>query len=391
MKNDRHAREVQDRLHALRRILDDEGIDAALIFQNVDLFYYSGTMQDGVLLVRRDGEPALFIRRTLSRAREESPIREIVGLRRLEEIAAYLSDSNLPRGVIGLEMDILPAQTYLRLQELFPESRFLDLSAVIRSQRAVKSPYEIGLIEEAGRRLDVVWAETPSLIRPGRTEFDVYRDFCRLLLDGQSSLVVRTRTFNMELEQRYLLAGDSTYKLSGTDSPTAAGDGLYRAYPYGSGEKKIRPGETFLIDTVFIYEGYMVDCTRIFSTGSVNSRLTKAHSLSRDCHNLFHELVAASAPIQDIYETISGHVSVRGFGDVFMGGVRFIGHGVGLELDEFPVLTRRFEGTLAPGMIIAFEPKFVFPEGTVGYENTYCIEGGSARSLDLAEEDIVAV
>jgi Xaa-Pro aminopeptidase len=140
---------------------------------------------------------------------------------------------------------------------------------------------------------------------------------------------------------------------------------------------------------VFIYEGYMVDCTRVFATGRVDEKLRRAHAVSGDCHALFLDLVASSTPVADIFESVWRYVSERGLDDVFMGGVRFIGHGVGLEIDEFPVLTGRWKGGIEPGMTIAFEPKFVFPEGTVGYENTYCIEDGCAVSLDRGEESIV--
>jgi Xaa-Pro aminopeptidase len=376
-------------IHTLQQALIDGEVDAALIFQNVDLFYYTGTIQDGVLLVPREGDPVLFIRRSLGRAREESPLGQVTGFRKLGEIADYLQDSRLPRSVIGLEMDVLPAQIYMDLGRLLPGTRFQDVSAVIRGQRAVKSPMEIGFMKEAGRRLDVIWEKTPSLIRPGRTEYEVYRDFHQLLLEQESSPMIRARTFNMELEQRILLSGDSTYKLSAMDSPTAAGEGLYRAFPYGAGKKKIGPHETFLIDMVFIYEGYMVDCTRVFATGRVDEKLRRAHTVSGECHALFLEHVASSTPIADIFASVWRHVSERGLDDVFMGGVRFIGHGVGLEIDEFPVLTGRWKGGIEPGMTIAFEPKFVFPEGTVGYENTYCIERGRAVSFDRAEESIV--
>jgi len=383
--------EHDGRIRALQRALADREIGAALIFQNVDLFYYTATIQDGVLLVPREGEPVLFIRRSLERGREESAVDHVVGLRKLAEIAEYLEDNRLPCSVIGLEMDVLPSQIFLDLQSMLPDTRFQDVSVLIRGQRAVKSPREIGFMKEAGRRLDIIWERTPSLIRPGRTEYDVYRDFCQLLLEQQSSPLIRARTFNMELEQRILLSGDSTYKLSAMDSPTAAGDGLYRAFPYGAGMKKIRRHETFLIDMVFIYQGYMVDCTRVFATGRIDEKLSRAHAVSADCHALFLEKVTSSASVADIHDSVWRYVSERDLGDVFMGGVRFIGHGVGLEIDEFPVLTGRWKGGIEPGMTIAFEPKFVFPEGTVGYENTYYIEEGRAVSLDRGEESIVTV
>ncbi|MFW6181179.1 MAG: M24 family metallopeptidase, partial [Spirochaetota bacterium] len=203
-----------------------------------------------------------------------------------------------------------------------------------------------------------------------------------------SSLRVRTRTFNMEAEQRYLLAGDSAARLSAMDSPTAGGEGLTRAYPSGAGMKRVQKGEPFLIDSVFIHEGYVVDCTRIYAPGKLDSRLERAHGVSADCHRMFQETAARGEEIAALHRRVCAHVEEQGLSRWFMGGVKFIGHGVGLELDELPVLTARSPGVLQEGMAVAFEPKFVFPEGTVGYENTYAIQGGRAVSLNRMDEAI---
>jgi len=381
--------EIKKRLFLLSESLSREGIDIALIAQNVDRLYYSGTLQDGMLLVGGGNEPVLFVRRTLSRAREESPLNTVIGMTRLREVAEYIKDMGFGRGRIGIEMDILPVKLYRVLADSLPETSFVDISSIIRMQRAVKSGFEIDLLSESGRRFDRVFEKLRGILYPGLSEYEIYMRFITLLLEEGSSLTVRTRTFNMEAEQRYIVSGENAAKHSAMDSPTATGLGVTVAFPSGASHRKVGPNEPLLIDAVFIHEGYMVDCTRIFTFGELDTQLEHAHAVSHACHELFCEAVERGASIPDLYRQINEYVDKQRLGDIFMGGVNFIGHGVGLELDEFPVITGKFEGELAPGMAVAFEPKFVFPQGAVGYENTYIIEDGRhVRSLNLFDTSI---
>jgi Xaa-Pro aminopeptidase len=172
------------------------------------------------------------------------------------------------------------------------------------------------------------------------------------------------------------------------DSPSGGGNGISLAFPAGAGFKKLVKGEPILIDVAFSYEGYIVDCTRIFSLGKPSPKFMQAHDISGECHSLFYDILTNGASIPEIYKKISSQVDRYGLADVFMGNVKFIGHGVGLELDEYPILTENFEATFQDGMVIAFEPKFVFRDGTVGFENTYYIRDGKPESVSNFSESI---
>ncbi len=376
------------RILVLQEYLERAGIDCALIFHNVDRYYYSGTLQDGVLMVHVSHDPVLFIRRTLSRAREEAAVENVVGFQSLREVWDFIQDYGLPCRQVGMDMDVVPAKMYLGLTEIFSETAFIDIAGFIRRQRAVKSRFELSLMEEAGRRFDHVLESMRDEMHPDMSEYQAYMRFAGLLLNHQSSLLIRTRMFNMEAETRYILSGCSASKLSAIDSPTAAGTGITRAFPSGAGMKKLMAGEPILIDSVFVHEGYLVDCTRIYAFGELDPIYTSAHDVSRLCHDHFRSRVRHGTYVPDLYRMIAGIVEKKGLVDVFMGGVRFIGHGVGLELDEFPVIAERFDDVLEEGMTIAFEPKFVFPGGTVGFENTYRILDQGVESLNRVDEAI---
>jgi len=388
--------EITGRLVRFAEWLENNEVDCALVIQNVDRFYFTGTLQDGMLLVSRKGattggSPVLFVKRTLSRAKTESPLSSIVGYRRLEEIGDYVKDNNLPSGVIGLEQDVLPASVHRAVESLFPESEFVDISHPIRMIRAIKSDFETENMREAGSRLDRVFEKAREFIRPGMTELDLYELFTGYLLEEGACPFVRARRFNMEVLPCYILSGPSAAKHSSIDSPSSGGDGLTVAYPAGAGKRRIQEGEPILIDAVFSYEGYHVDCTRVFAAGEVERRFLKAHHLSKRCHELFCREVSAGKQVSDIYRAVRRTVDDEGLGGVFMGKVNFVGHGIGLELDELPVIFEKYRGTVKEGMAVAFEPKFVFEDGTVGYETTYCVRKGRCKAMSNFETEIQVV
>jgi Xaa-Pro aminopeptidase len=380
--------ELERRVSFFKEQMGKMGIDCAFITQNADRYYYTATIQDGILMVHRDHQPVLFVRRTLSRAREESPLEHILELRRFEDIKLYMVDNNLTANMIGVTMDVIPAKLYLSITGLFPGASFIDVSGTVRMQRAVKSMYELALLREGGVRFDRVLEKLKGYIRVGISEYELYMIFTHLLQEEGSSLFVRTRTYNMEAEPKYILSGDSAWKRSSMDSPTASGDGISRAFPSGPGRREVRRNEPLIVDAVFVFEGYMVDCTRVYALGRLDSHFTKAHGVSMRCHELFKKKALPGTHIPGFYREILEYVRNEGLEDVFMGGVKFIGHGVGLELDELPVIAERFEGYLQKGMVVAFEPKFVFRDGCVGFENTYVIDDGNAQPLTHTPEEI---
>ncbi|MGQ9616314.1 MAG: M24 family metallopeptidase [Spirochaetota bacterium] len=380
--------ELERRISFFKEQLSKMGVGCALITQNADRYYYTGTVQDGILMIHADHQPVLFIKRTLSRAREESPIRNVLEMRRLDDIRGYMDDNNLIVDRIGITMDVVPAKLYMNIASLFTGVSFVDISKSVRMQRAVKSVHELALLREGGVRFDRVLEKLKGYIRVGISEYELYMVFTHLLLEEGSSLFVRTRTYNMEAEPKYILSGESAWKMSAMDSPTASGDGISRAFPGGAGRREIGENEPLIVDAVFVYEGYMVDCTRVYAMGRLDNHFTHAHGVSMRCHEIFKKRAVPGTHIPGLYREILEYVRSEGLEDVFMGGVRFIGHGVGLELDEFPVIAESFEGYLERGMVVALEPKFVFKDGCVGLENTYTIDDGDAKPLTLSPEDI---
>jgi Xaa-Pro dipeptidase len=385
------ASEITRRCSAMQKIQEDLGIDFSLIYQNVDRYYLSGTYQEGALLLPTAGAGVLFIKRTLERAKKESFIEEIHGFKKNREVFEYIRDMRLARGRIGLEMDAIPASIYLSIASYFQEAQFVDISAEIRRLRAIKSGFEIGILEEGGKKLDSALHELTKRLRPAMSEYEIFMELVGIFQKHEAFLIPRTRMFNMEVLPCTVLSGENASKHSAMDSPSGGGEGITPSFPAGPSHKKVLPNEPILIDVAFSYDGYIVDCTRIFSFGLLDGTFEMAHGVSAECHSIFAECVRSGMPIPDSFRKIHDFVRKKGMSDAFMGNANFIGHGVGLELDEYPIIFEKYEDSLREGMVIAFEPKFVFDQGTVGYENTYCVKNGEAVPCSRFPETIISL
>jgi len=387
--------EIEARIAALQRVLARRGVDAALILQKSDLFYFSGTIQQAVLWVPADGRPVLMVNRSLERARAESAIERVVPLPSPSRIPSILKEAGLKAaGRLGFELDVLPVALFRRYREIFG-AETLDVSTDIRLIRAVKSAFEIDLIREAARRSDQVAALLPGMIRPGMTEIElagrVEAEARRLGHQG----IVRMRLWGGELFYGHLLAGPSGGVPSYQASPTG-GSGINPAVAQGAGSRVIGRHEPIVLDYVFAWRGYISDHTRLFSLGPVADDLQAAHAAMLELQEEIRRRAVPGAVSGGLYDLALDWVQRRGYADHFMGAseerVRFVGHGVGLELDEFPFLNAGQTLPLATGMVIALEPKLIFPgRGVVGIENTHVVTPAGLEQLGRYPGEITVI
>ena len=386
------AAEVAGRLAGLQAGLSARGLDAAVIVQNADLYYFSGTVQRAFLYVPASGEATLFVRKLAARARLETPLTgtvELDGPRDLPGLVARRYGA-LPRRV-GLELDVLPVLEYRRLEKLFPEAAFEDIGRDIVRQRAIKSAWEVTRIRAAAALAVAVCELIPGILREGLTEAAfaglVEAEARRLGHEG----IIRMRAFNQEMFYGQILSGVSGTAPSYLDTPLA-GTGLSPAIAQGVSFKPIRRGDHVVFDFVPVREGYIADFTRIFALGELPGELRRAYEAAL---RIEAAVVAAARPgvtCRALYESALAGAASEGLAAFFMGHgagqVRFIGHGVGLELDELPVLASS-DLELAEGMVFALEPKFVLPGlGAIGIENTWLVSPSGLALITESPEHI---
>ncbi len=389
--------ELDLRINKLRDHLRNHDIDAALVLQRVDLFYFSGTFQQGSLYLPAEGEPILMVHKSTERAKTESGVENIVHLESPRKIPDILRASGYPLPCkLGLELDVLPTNMYFNYQRLFPGAELVDLSQPVRLMRAVKSDYEIEIMRRAAKLSDQVAGHVPSILREGMSELElagkVEAEARRLGHQG----VVRMRLWGSEMFYGHLMSGPTAAVPSYLASPTG-GVGTGPAIAQGPGFRAIRRHEPVLVDYVFAFNGYLSDHTRIFSLGSLPQELIDAHAAMLQVQQMVKGMAKPGVGSGALYEQALAKASELGYADHFMGAagperIRFVGHGIGLEVDEFPFLASGQDLPLQAGMTIALEPKLIFPgKGVVGIENTHVVTEDGLEQLGKFPEEIMLI
>jgi Xaa-Pro aminopeptidase len=385
------AAEHRRRLSAFQETLGEGGLDGALVLHGVDLYYLTGTRQTGALWVPARGEPILLVRRSLSRARSESAVADVRPFPPSRELAAATG----ARGRVGTTLDVVPAATLDWWRRQLPVDEWTDVSGPLRAQRSVKSPAEIEIMREGGRRLSAVLGEVPSFLRPGMREIDLSAEIEHRLRSAGNEGSPRLRTYNAELFVGLAVAGAGAAVPGFFDGPVA-GSGLHPAYPLGASERPVGRDEPVMVDFTAVFGGYVVDMTRMAVCGALAPELVRALAVALAVQAEVASGLRPGAVPEDLWARAVAMAEQAGLGGVFMGPpgdqARFVGHGVGLELDEPPVIAPGSRVPLRAGQTVAVEPKFVFPgRGAVGIENTWVVTESGGERLTGPRDELMVV
>ncbi|TGE31532.1 Xaa-Pro peptidase family protein [Desulfosporosinus sp. Sb-LF] len=389
--------ELQDRVSEFQVSLQKKGLEGALLVQRADTLYYTGTAQNVHAYIPKEGKPLVMAYRDFNRAQQESAW-GVIPLTGMSKIPQYIQGAglSLPKR-LGLELDVLPVNNFERYRKLFPDALLVDISTEIRLQRAVKSAWEIARLEESAQIYPLVLEFAKEVLHVGMTEVELEG-----LLEGKARALghgahVRMRGFNSEFHLGAITSGARATEASCFDGPVV-GQGISIAHPCGGSMAQIQAGEPIVIDMVTVVHGYQIDQTRILSLGPVSEELEKAYEVALEIEEKVRCALIPGREAGEVYEEILAWVRENTpYEQNFMGygksRVRFVGHGVGLDLDELPTISKGAKEVLKAGMVVAIEPKLVFPGvGVVGIEDTVVIETEKgARYLSQIPRELMVV
>ncbi len=382
--------EIESRINKVKRLMEKASIDGAFFHYKIDYYYLSGTMQDALIFVPVDGEPVLFVKRELSRAKRESPIDNIVSIRSIKDIPEYIK----PMKRVGIQLDVIPYSDVMKFREIVTkDAELVDVSPITKEVRKIKSPFEIRIIERAASIQKKVYGKVPEFLKEGMTEIELggmLEAYAKTL--GHEGLL-RVRSLNYEAYTWHVISGRTGSIVSQSDSPMG-GLGLSPAFPVGASFKKIKRNEPILIDFGICYHGYQVDQTRMYAVGSMPEPFVSAFEVCREIHYRVLDRVLEGLASKELFEYSKQLAAKHGFADAYLGyghhKVRFLAHGIGIELAELPYIAASHTYPIEQGAVIAIEPKMVFPKkGACGIENTVLIENGRYRVLTDNDESIM--
>ncbi|MBF0302748.1 MAG: aminopeptidase P family protein [Desulfamplus sp.] len=388
--------EIDNRIDNLQNVLTKNDISGALILQKSDFFYFSGTLQQGWLYIPAQGKPILMIFKDYDRAKAESPIESIVSIISPKEIPDLLKDmGDLFPANLGMELDVLPTNLYFQYKSIFKNREIKDISTEIRLIRAVKSPYEIEMMQAAAAMSDKVAAKVPEILEAGKSEVQVAGELEAFARSLGHQGIIRMRLWGNEIFYGHIMSGASAAVPSYMSSPTG-GHGPGVATSQGAGFNKIGKNEPVLVDYVFALNGYLSDHARIFSIGNVADEFLRAHEAMLKVQKVAIEAGVPGMEAGILYDMMVQEAKATGYEEYFMGTgerkIRFTGHGIGIELDEFPFIAKGQTLALQEGMTLALEPKAVMPgRGVVGIENTFVVTEKGLKSLAHHPENIVVI
>lgn len=367
------------------------------MLQNADLFYFTGAIQQGALYVPVEGQALYLVRKDFARARMESGLKEVIPFNSPRDIPGVLSDFGyaLPE-TIGMELDVVPVSVMNRFRKGLGGCTISDATPMIRKVRSVKSDYELGILKDAALIVEKVCKRVPEILREGMTDLELTAELEFVARKEGHQGLVRMRGFNNELFYGHAFSGADSAVPTYSDTPLG-GVGLNPSFPQGASYKSVRRNEPVTIDFSGVFDGYIVDQTRMFSLGELPEKLAKAYVDMVLILSHAKKIAKPGVTWGGVYDECLQMACDMGYQDHFMGSkgsqVSFIGHGVGVELDEYPFIARGFNDyKLEENMVFAFEPKVVYPGlGAVGVEDTFWVGKDGLKHLTFSNHELTII
>lgn len=374
------------KIQNMQKVMNAKEIDATIIASNANLLYFTGNVPSGYLYIPKSGEAILFLKR---------PCGDLGGeqIYKPEQIPEILKAKGIPLPkLLLLEEDSISASEYLRLSGVFEEAKIVNGGGIIRSLRAVKTDEEVQILINTAKVHAELYKTISTIFRYGMSDIEL-----SIEIERQARLlghlgIFRMYGLKMEAFMGSILAGGNAVNASPYDF-ALGGQGAHPSLPFGANGTKIEGSMTVMIDVSCNTMGYITDMTRVYAIGKIPDYIYKAHQVSLEIQNEIANAGKAGITGEELYNIAVKIVSKNNLQQHFMGFAqqsKFVGHGLGIEINELPVLAPRSKMEMKENMAIALEPKFVFPNiGGAGTENTYIVRKNGMEKITLFEEEII--
>ena len=373
---------------AMRKI----NADGCLLTVDVNLYYTTGRIYSGYFYLPAEGAPWFFVKRPNGLAGDH-----VEYIRKPEQMAELFAFYGLemPEKLL-LEADELTYNDYIRLQKIFNPKETGDATAMMRELRRIKTPYEIEMFRISAERHTKTYAEIPECFRPGMTDLEFQYEIEKRMRKNGSIGLFRAFGANMDIFMGSILAGENAEVPSPFDF-ALGGSGIDASCPLGANGTPLKEGTAIMVDMAGNYTAYMTDMTRVFSVGHLTELAYRAHQTALLIESEIENIARPGTPCAELYEIAAkiasaASTALAGSNERYnvKQQAKFVGHGIGIQINELPVLTPRSKDMLEPNMVFALEPKYVIPGiGAVGIENSFLVTETGLEKITHFTEDII--
>ena len=359
-----------------------------LLTVDVNLYYTTGRIYSGYFYLPAEGAPWFFVKRPNGLTGDH-----VEYIRKPEQMAELFAFYGLERPEkLLLEADELTYNDYIRLQKIFNPKETGNATAMMRELRRIKTPYEIEMFRISAERHAKTYAEIPECFRPGMTDLEFQYEIEKRMRKNGSIGLFRAFGANMDIYMGSILAGENAETPSPFDFALGGG-GIDASCPLGANGTLLKEGTAIMVDMAGNYTAYMTDMTRVFSVGRLTEEAYRAHQVALTIQQEVENATRPGTACSDLYNIAANIAKKEGLSANFMGTeqqAKFVGHGIGIQINELPVLTPRSKEELLPNMVFALEPKFVIPGvGAVGIENSFLVTETGVEKLTRFNEEII--
>lgn len=368
--------ELKNRALRFGKHLSSYNIDCAVLTSNQDLFYFTGSIQKGAVIINRSGEISYFVRKNFLRAELETslPVKEW----NIDEMSKIIN------GVWSMSHDITSVSEHLFYKNKLSKDSSADCSVPLAFTKMIKSPVEIELMKKAGMINQNIMEYAKTVYYPGIRDVDIQAEiesYAKKELDHQGLFWIRGSSMEAA-SMSLVVTGTDALTPTYTDFPIG-GTGLSPAVAQGASGRTVL--NNFVVDFIGCSVGYCADSTRTFFIGRQGAEIERTYSELNSFLAKILEQIKPGKTGEEIYSSAMDLLEKYSWKNLFMGyeqKVKFIGHGIGTEVNQLPVIAPRQKTPFQNGMVIAIEPKIFIPEyGIVGIENTYLLENNSLYSI----------
>ena len=387
--------ELEERRTRMASSLTEQGLESALIDDPVELYWLTGGRQNGMMLIGAEGsdiQHTHWVRKSLERARYESggndapdPIVAQPKTRQLTEALRSLGVNSAPAMLAG-KMPHERWQFFSR--RLASLGEIQDSTYLMYGLRETKSAWELEMHRESGRINREMFEAVREVGGEGRSELEMAAAADEISRSAGFGGRIRMRRWPMDCDRVVIAAGRSGAVPSYFDS-AIGGLGASPISSLGAGHAKVESGEPVIVDIVHLHRGYVSDCTRMFCAGRLDEESVRKLD---DMAEIRDEVVSRLGKGDDCSEAWrigNGMANEMGYSNHLMGMTPnqavFLGHSVGLELDETPVVADRFDRELPIGGTMAIEPKVIYDSGAIGTEDTFARTPDGMECLTMGD------